>query len=811
MKKLLALLVVLLGAFSLVACFGGNTTTTTQKAADTTTTAEDLSENVKAYVKNLYLSKAKNTADDFDVIGKATVQGQTFDLEWAVTVEEGGNAEDVKVTKNEDGTKWVIDVNEDALVDTNYTLTCTVKGTDKTVSFRFMVPKFKLATYVEWLAGCKDGKTQMAIKGYVVAVVAKSSSSGGSIYLQDADGHGYYAYAPATDTEVAYGDEIIVKGTGTVYGGQYEFNKGCTYTKTGEKVTTITPNNGTADWAAADKQSSDTLIKYQNALVKLEGCTMANVDGAYYYFTVGTSTTKFNMYDTYYFLTTEQQKALTDQWEAGKTFDITGLVSCYSNLYQIYPISDQALTNVALPTKTDAEAVAIVKENLEFALTKVSKETTEKVPVKGYGEQVTIAWSCDKDLVTFDATKGELTFTQADDDTEVTLTATLTAGEATDTVTFTVLIEGAGGDEFLPNPVQAPAAGDYVFMVDSTAVSSFGGGVFYADGTLNKNGALVMTDKASKAAKFTIAPVDGKEGVYTISFDGKYLTAYRNGTYNNMKFDETPYEWTWNADSKVFVGSISYKKNETDTEDTVITVYFGTYAKTDKNTGAVTGVTTASSALSELKYIQGETNAPKVGVTQFPAQLCTLKPADYKFVVSTAPAAGDYVFMVDSTAVSSFGGGVFYADGTLNKNGALVMTDKASKAAKFTIAPVDGKEGVYTISFDGKYLTAYRNGTYNNMKFDETPYEWTWNADSKVFVGSISYKKNETDTEDTVITVYFGTYAKTDKNTGAVTGVTTASSALSELKYIQGETNAPKVGVTQFPAYFGTLEFVTEE
>ena len=622
MKKLLALLVVLVGVFSLVACFGGNKTTTTQKPTDPATTTEDLSENVKAYVKNLYLNRAKNTADDFDVIGKATVQGQTYDLEWAVAVEEGGNAEDVKVTKSEDGTKWVIDVNEDALVDTNYTLTCTVKGTDKTVSFRFMVPKFKLATYAEWLKGCKDGDTPLAVKGYVVAVVAKGSSSGGSIYLQDADGHGYYAYSPTTDLEFEFGEEIIVKGTGTVYGGQYEFNKGCTVTKTGEKVTTITPNDGTADWAAADKQSSETLIKYQNALVKLEGCTMANVDGAYYYFTVGTSTTKFNMYDTYYFLTTEQQKALTDQWEAGKTFDITGLVSCYSNLYQIYPISDQALTNVALPTKTDAEAVAIVKENLEFALTTVTKETTEKVATKGYGDQVTIAWSCDKDLVTFDATKGELKFTQADDDTEVTLTATLTAGEATDTKTFTVTIEGAGGDEFLPNVVQAPAAGNFVFMVDSTAVSQIGGGVFYADGTLNKNGALVMTEKAAKAAKFTIAPVEGKDGVYTISLDGKYLTAYRNGTYNNLKYADEAYEWTWNADSKVFVGSISYKKNETDTEDTVLTVYFGTYAKVTD--GTPTSVTTATSALSELKYIQGD-NASKVGVTQFPAYFGTLE------------------------------------------------------------------------------------------------------------------------------------------------------------------------------------------
>ena len=139
MKKLLALLIALVGVFSLVACFGGNTTTAPA--------GDDLSENVKAYVKNLYLNKAKNTADDFKVIGKATIQDQTFDLEWAVTVEEGGNAEDVKVTKNDDGTEWTVDVNEDALVDTNYTLTCTVKGTDKSVSFRFMVPKFKLANH----------------------------------------------------------------------------------------------------------------------------------------------------------------------------------------------------------------------------------------------------------------------------------------------------------------------------------------------------------------------------------------------------------------------------------------------------------------------------------------------------------------------------------------------------------------------------------------------------------------------------------------------------------------------------------------
>ena len=66
-------------------------------------------------------------------------------------------------------------------------------------------------------------------------------------------------------------DEVIVKGTVTVYNGQYEYNKGCTYEKTGntKALADMPYADGTAAWAAAKSQKDTALIPFQNALVKL--------------------------------------------------------------------------------------------------------------------------------------------------------------------------------------------------------------------------------------------------------------------------------------------------------------------------------------------------------------------------------------------------------------------------------------------------------------------------------------------------------------------------------------------------------------
>jgi hypothetical protein len=750
-------------------------------ACDVKQPETDLADTAKSYVKTLYINDPVETAADYNVVAKVDIQGTVYEVLWTVNV-KSGEPNDIKLVKSEDGSHYVVDLNNFAEVATEYTLTATIKGTNKSISFEHKIPVFKFTTYEEWLEKCKSGSADtLVIKGYVIAVVG-SGSSAGSIYLQDDDGHGYYAYAPKNSGTYEMGEEIIVRGTGTVYGGQYEFNKGCSVEKTGIKVDSLPFQDATADFAAATSQKDDRLIKYQNALVKITGNTMSNIDGLYYYFTVGESQVKFNLYDSYYFLPADVRKAMTDQWEAGKTFDIYGLVSCYSNLYQIYPVIPETLQNVGLPTKSDAEAVATVKENLQIPQVKFEQSGEMEVSIKGYGDQVAITWTSDNPLVTIDAA-GKVTVTQSEEALTVKLTATLVAGTVTDTKVFTITVDALATDQYLPVFIDEVKTGSFVIAMDRTAQAQLGGKVMYADGTLNSKGALVMTEKATNAATFTIAAVDGKTGVYTIKVNGKYLVAYRNGTYNNMKLADEPGEWKWDEELKTFVADITY-------DSKTITVYFGSYAKV---TNDIATELTDGFALSETKYVKGE-NAVKVGVTQFVGQLGTVTLKGIEFVAATEPKVGSFVIAMDRTAQAQLGGKVMYADGTLNSKGALVMTEKATNAATFTIAAVDGKTGVYTIKVNGKYLVAYRNGTYNNMKLADEPGEWKWDEELKTFVADITY-------DSKTITVYFGSYAKV---TNDIATELTDGFALSETKYVKGE-NAVKVGVTQFVGQLGTV------
>ncbi len=160
-------------------------------------------------------------------------------------------------------------------------------------------------------------------------------------------------------------------------------------------------------------------------------------------------------------------------------------------------------------------------------------------------------------------------------------------------------------------------AGTYKFAMDAT---SAGSRILYATGELDSQGALVTSTDASEAAEIIVEAVANKENVYTLKIGDKYLTGYRNGTYNNMKLVDTvaeASEWTWNDEIKTFTCTYSYtytnKNNETET--TSITCYFGAYV--NSKTGALNKTTMA---LSETKYVTGN-NASKVGVTQFIGQV----------------------------------------------------------------------------------------------------------------------------------------------------------------------------------------------
>lgn len=165
---------------------------------------------------------------------------------------------------------------------------------------------------------------------------------------------------------------------------------------------------------------------------------------------------------------------------------------------------------------------------------------------------------------------------------------------------------------FVPEKATAMQAGTYKFYMDTTAE---GGGVLYATGAVDKQGALVTTSDPTKAADFVVEAVAGKENVYTIKFGDKYLVGYLNGTYNNMKLDTTPGEWTWNTQLGTFTCTFKNSKGK----DT--TFFFGSYYNAGKDSVGNT------MSLSDISFVTGK-NAANIGKTQFVGYACTLKAAE---------------------------------------------------------------------------------------------------------------------------------------------------------------------------------------
>lgn len=459
MKKFLALLFVLVLCFAVVGCNTGASTKTDPAAQSNIDKA-------MAFVNEIYKSDSKDkpTVDtgDYNLLTNVPISGENFTVTWKIEKINEADLDVAEIVTAEDGT-FKVAVKYEAgynTVATDYKLTATVtNGTDTlTRTYNRQVPAFAFTTYEEWLSNCKAGSsTVMNIKAYVIGVVSTSSSSGGSMYLQDAEGHGYYAYNPTLDAADKASDEalraafpigceVIVSGTGTVYGGQYEFNKGCTVKKTGNSIdaAALITADASEVFAAASDNKSTTLIPYQNTLVTLKNCTLVNVDGSYYYFTIGENLVKFNIYDNTYFIDAATQKAWKDNFKPGYTATITGIVSCFSNAYQIYPVSADVITGLEAPdSKTFAESLALNP----FASTVLPYNgMIFNLPLAGTGDNasVSIAWALDKEYAFVTLVDGVLTVNLPAEKTTIKLTATLTAaGEATITKDFELTVNSS--------------------------------------------------------------------------------------------------------------------------------------------------------------------------------------------------------------------------------------------------------------------------------------------------------------------------------------------------------------------------------
>ena len=738
------------------------------------------------YLYNQYKEfDGKATPADFNRVGAVMINGTKYPIEWTVEVKTEGQSESVKVVKNEDGTVTV-DVDEKAAVEISYDLTATIsnaKGKTITVTFHHTVPQFKELTYAEYYA-TEAGKT-VVVKGVITAIISKErGNTVNGFYMQDQDG-GYYVYGMVSGQTpeslgLKVGMTVRAAGEKDIYNGTHEI-KDAGVEILDETITAVTPADYTEIFTKAAKLSDEALTAKQSTVVTLKGVTVkenGGSDGSYYYFELAGKKSYVRISSSACPLTKDEITAFKAGFESsfGKVGNVTGIISLYDGSFYLTPISGTPFTDLQLPVLSDADAVAFEKGALTF-MSLIGYDGSYDLAFQGSAyTDVVISWALDKEYAGVSIADNKLVVELQEEAQTIKLVATIKRGEATDTKEFEVAIDAATTQEYLAKMVDAPAAGTYKIAMDTTAA---GGTVLYFDGTLNNRGALVTTEKAAKAADVVVEAVEGKEGVYTLKVGDKYLVGYLNGDYNNIKLDTTAGEWKWNDEIKSFTCTF-VDKNGTET-----TFYFGTYVNKSGQVGN-------TMSLSAISYVTGE-NASKVGVSQFVGHIATLVEADYKAVAIDAPAAGTYKIAMDTTAA---GGTVLYFDGTLNKKGALVTTEKYEKAADVVVEAVEGKEGVYTLKVGDKYLVGYLNGDYNNIKLDTTAGEWKWNDEIKSFTCTF-VDKNGTET-----TFYFGTYVNKSGQVGN-------TMSLSAISYVTGE-NASKVGVSQFVGYVGNRDFVSE-
>ena len=181
---------------------------------------------------------------------------------------------------------------------------------------------------------------------------------------------------------------------------------------------------------------------------------------------------------------------------------------------------------------------------------------------------------------------------------------------------------------------------------------------------------------------------------------------------------------------------------------------------------------------------KGEATATK----EFEIEVSAVVKDVYVTTPITEPVAGTFIIVMDATALNSEKGKVYYFNGELNSKGALMTSTNIADAAEVVVEVVDGG---YALKVGDKYLEGYLNVTYKNIRFADTAKVWKWNTEAKVFTFEIDGKD-----------YYFGDRARGDNNDSV-----NDTMALSEIKYITGD-NLVKVGVSQFPGFFGTIEYV---
>lgn len=394
------------------------------------------------YLFALYSKDAKVTAADYNVVSAVKVGDTTYTVEWST------NVDSIKVVPSDKPGMVTIDVFEKTQEVITYTLTATIKnakGESIVKTFEREVPKYDVTTWDAYMAA-KEGDT-VRVEGIVVGINSKDKgNSRNHLFLMDESGKGgYYSYQmdadPVKDLGIELGMTVSVAGPCSPYNGMQEIKGGT--------ATIIDSTKKTFDYIdITDKFNSETNFNELVALpVTVKGVTLGAqvldvATSQYLYFELNGVKSYVRTYVTDFPTTLKaEDKATIDAdhlahfgWKA----DVSGIMITYSGTPYIIPTSVTPFTNYVEVIKTPAEKVEAEKEALKLGAS-YSSDTVIDLPTSGkyYGNDITITWAT-SDATNAAIANGKLNLIIPNEATEVTLTATITCGDVTDTKTIKI-------------------------------------------------------------------------------------------------------------------------------------------------------------------------------------------------------------------------------------------------------------------------------------------------------------------------------------------------------------------------------------
>lgn len=466
-KVLLSIALMLLCVFGLVAC-------------GSDTSKEDL-EAAKAYLEGIYNKENPVKNDDYKVVNKTIGNGVVFEITWSIEI-IAGNEADIKIEKGATNTTVVVD--EKSEVETKYYLVATFGEGKNTVQIKFEKVKEAYVPVAEmtWdqVMAAEKGDKIMG-KGVVTAVAPQNGKI--NFFMQNEQG-GYYVYnyteTDDTKGKIVVGATVTATGTKDVYNGLTEI-KDAMVEIHADAIKTVEPKDVTEIFAKAANAKDASLLRLEGQYVTVKGVEMVDItsEGKYLNFKIGNVATYIYVSSSFNFATTEECEALKKKVVKGRTATITGLVAQYNGTVQIYPINADTIVLDELPELNDAEKVADAEAKVKaLAENKVVKDMNLFTTTDYEG--VAVVWaSSNEELIT---AEGKLVANPIED-TNVELTATITAGTESKEVKIEVTV--AGLVKMTIADANKLFGEDKVVWVEGKVVETYnkGAGCFIADAT----------------------------------------------------------------------------------------------------------------------------------------------------------------------------------------------------------------------------------------------------------------------------------------------------------------------------------------